>query len=254
MTKLVLAALWFFTVQVFGQVDVHFPEGSVHGFLLLRAEDGSQIAEGNLDQVSRGGRLTNHLQFRFKDGSTHDETAVYTQRKLFRLQNYHLLQKGPSFKEPEELTIDVPKGLVTVRYEHDGKPEVKDEHMKLPPDLANGMMSILTKNFGKDAGEVKLSMVVATPKPRLVKLAITSAGEEAFRVGDREHKSVDYRVKIELGGLAGVVAPIVGKEPPDIHVWISKGEVPAFLKSTGPLFVDGPIWTIELASPQWKPE
>jgi hypothetical protein len=58
-------------------------------------------------------------------------------------------------------------------------------------------------------------------------------------------------VKIELGGLAGVVAPVIGKQPPDTDVWILEGDAPAFLKSQGPQFQDGPIWRIELASPSW---
>jgi len=52
-------------------------------------------------------------------------------------------------------------------------------------------------------------------------------------------------------GVAGVVAPIVRKQPPDIHVWILGGEAPAFVKSEGPLYLGGPIWRIELVSPVW---
>jgi hypothetical protein len=59
-------------------------------------------------------------------------------------------------------------------------------------------------------------------------------------------------VKVEIGGLAGVIAPIVGKEPADIHVWILGGEAPAFVKSEGPLCSEGPVWRIELASPVWS--
>jgi len=49
----------------------------------------------------------------------------------------------------------------------------------------------------------------------------------------------------------GLVAPLVGKQPADTHVWILGGEAPAFVKSEGPLYVGGPIWRIELASPIW---
>ena len=59
----------------------------------------------------------------------------------------HLVQKGPAFPRPLEMTIDAATGQVTVRYtdEH-GKPKVESEQMKLPPDLANGMMLTLLKN------------------------------------------------------------------------------------------------------------
>jgi hypothetical protein len=43
----------------------------------------------------------------------------------------------------------------------------------------------------------------------------------------------------------------VGKQPPPVHFWVAAGSAPVFLKSEGPLFEDGPIWRIEMASPSW---
>ena len=60
-----------------------------------------------------------------------------------------------------------------------------------------------------------------------------------------------FEIKVELGGVAGVVAPVVGKQPPDSHIWILGGEAPALLKSEAPLYAEGPLWRIELASPTW---
>jgi hypothetical protein len=94
-------------------------------------------------------------------------------------------------------------------------------------------------------------MVVATPKPRLVKLVITPHGEDSFSAGGSAHKATHYVVKVEIGGIAGAVAPLVGKQPADTHVWILGGEAPAFVKSEGPLYDGGPIWRIELTSPVW---
>jgi hypothetical protein len=61
-------------------------------------------------------------------------------------------------------------------------------------------------------------------------------------------KAIDYDVHIELGGVAGVVAPIIGKEPVDYHVWILSGSDPAFIREEGPLYEGGPIWTIQQIS------
>jgi hypothetical protein len=94
-------------------------------------------------------------------------------------------------------------------------------------------------------------MVAATPKPRLVKLAITPQGEEPFSLGGSERRAMHYVMKVEIGGVAGVIAPLLGKQPPDIHVWILGGEAPAFIKTEGPLYYGGPSWRIELASPVW---
>jgi hypothetical protein len=231
---------------------VRHQEGIVHGFLSLRTVDGQLVANGDLIQLARGDRVTARLVFRFKDGSIRDETAVFSQRQTFRLLSDHVIQKGPSFPQPLDLAIECATGQVTVRYIDDhGKPKVESEHMELPPDLANGMTLTLMKNIRPDALPA-LSMVVTTPtKPRLVKLALSSAGEEPFITGAMARKATHFVVKVEIGGLAGLVAPLVGKQPPDTHVWILGGDAPAFVKSEGPMFLGGPIWRIELVSPVW---
>jgi hypothetical protein len=58
-------------------------------------------------------------------------------------------------------------------------------------------------------------------------------------------------VEIELGGIAGLIAPLLGKQPPPSNVGILGGEAPAFVRMDGPLYAGGPIWRIELASPVW---
>src|SRR5436190_1138163 len=78
-------------------VAVRHTEGIVHGFLALRRLDGTSIADGDLIQRARGSRVTTRLVFRFKDGSVHDETAVFSERQRFRLLSDHLVQKGPAF-------------------------------------------------------------------------------------------------------------------------------------------------------------
>src|SRR5438552_18421817 len=77
-----------------GTVDVRRTEGAIHGFLTLRTLEGELVANGDLIQVARGGRVTNQLIFRFKDGSLHHETAVFSQDGTFRLVSDHLVQKG----------------------------------------------------------------------------------------------------------------------------------------------------------------
>jgi hypothetical protein len=236
-------------------LPVRFAEGIVHGFLSLRTADGALVANGDLIQVARGDRVTSRLVFHFKDGSLRDETSVFSQRQNFRLISNHLVQKGPTFPQPLDLRIDCATGQVTVHYTDDhGKDKVESERMKLPPDLANGMTLTLLKNIPAKAMPPSMSMVVATPKPRLVKLEVSEAGEDSLSTGTMARKATHYVVKIEIGGLAGLVAPLVGKQPPDTHVWILGGEAPAFVKSDGPMFLGGPIWRTELVSPVWPSE
>ncbi|HEV8316753.1 MAG TPA: hypothetical protein VGQ10_05065 [Vicinamibacterales bacterium] len=234
-------------------VAVRHVEGLVHGFLALRTLDGKTVADGDLIQNASGDRVTSRLVFRFKDGSLRDETAVFSQGQHFRLLSDRLVQKGPTFPQPLEMTIDCASGRVNVRYtDKNGSPKVEDEQLELPPDLANGITLTLLKNVKPDALPASLSMVVPTPKPRLVKLALSNAGEERFVTGQTPRKATHYIVKVEIGGIAGLIAPLVGKQPPDSHVWVLGGEAPAFVKSEGPMFLGGPNWRIELVSPSWR--
>jgi hypothetical protein len=233
-------------------IHVRHVEGTLHGFLTLRSEEGKALAAGDLTQTVRGDRVTAQLVFHFKDGSVDDETTVYRQRGIFKLITDRHVQKGPSFPHPMDMTIDAVSGAVTVRTTgKDGKEEVATEHLDLPQDLANGLVPIFIRNISPDAVETKVSMVVATPKPRLVKLAISPRGEESFSIVGEKRKAMHFEIKIELGGVAGVIAPLVGKQPPNIHLWNVGGEAPTFVKETGPSFAEGPIWTIELTSPVW---
>ena len=232
-------------------IHVRHAEGLVHGFLTLRTVDGTLVANGELIQTTAASRVTTRLVFHFKDGSLVDETAVYSQRGTFRLLTDHLVQKGPAFPHPVDMTLDASSGQVMVRYVDDGKEKVETEQMKLPADLANGMTLTLLKNIRPTTLPESLSMVVATPKPRLVKLKISTAGDDPFSTGSAGRTATHYAVKIDIGGLTGLLAPLIGKQPADTHVWILQGVAPAFVKSEGPMFLGGPIWRIELVSPAW---
>ena len=228
-------------------------EGLVHGFLVLRTLEGNTIADGDVTQVAKGDRVTNHLVFRFKDGSIYEETVVFSQRNRFRVASDHLLQKGPTFKHPMEVWLEVSTGQVTVRYtEDDGKEKTITDRLKLPSDVANGMILTLLKNIRPGVTQITLSMVAFTPKPRIVKLVISPEGEDSFSIGGSSHKATRYLVKIQIGGVTGLVAPLVGKQPPDTHVWILGGDAPVFVKLEGPLYQDGPTWRTELTSPVWR--
>jgi hypothetical protein len=96
-------------------------------------------------------------------------------------------------------------------------------------------------------------MVVATPKPRIVTLAIMPMAPETFYLSGFSRKSSVFEIKIELGGIAGVIAPVIGKQPPNISMEILGGELPAFLRETGPLFEGGAVLTISLVGPTWPP-
>jgi hypothetical protein len=230
-------------------VPVRHTEGLMHGFLVLRNLEGKTIADGQMTQDARGDRVTDHLTFRFKDGSTYEDTTIFSQRGSFRLLSDHLIQKGPSFKSPLDAALDASAGQVTVRYKDgNGKEQIIIQRLDLPPDIANGLLFTLLKDVKPSVPRTSVSMLAITPKPRLVKLAILPQGEEPFSIGSFRHKAMHYVVKVEIGGVTGLLAHLFGKQPPDTHIWVLGGEAPAFVKSEGPLYAGGPIWRIQLAS------
>lgn len=118
-TALSCVLFWCATVLGAEELPVRHQEGLIHGFLVLRTPEGETLAAGDLSQVTSGNLVTAKLVFHFKDGSLREETAVYSQRRTFRLLTDHVIQKGPSFKVPMEVSINVRTGQVTVHYTDD---------------------------------------------------------------------------------------------------------------------------------------
>ena len=229
-------------------VPVRYTEGITHGFLTLRTLSGEHLADGDLFQTARGDQVTARMELRFRDGSLQDETTVFSQRGHFALVRYQLVQKGPAFPNPSEINVDVTKGTVTARVADKDKEIVSSERLEMPSDLSNGLVVIAIKNLAP-GGRAALSMVVAAPKPRLIGLDIAPAGEDVYALGATQRKAAKYVVRVDLRGVAGVVAPLIGKQPPDTSIWITEGEAPTFVKMEGPMYVGGPPWRLELAAP-----
>jgi hypothetical protein len=232
-------------------IPVQNREGLAHGFLVLRTLEGETLAEGDLTQHARGDRVTGRLRFRFRDGSFREETTVFTQRGHFRFVSNHVLQKGPAFKVQLESHI-ARGGRVRVRYSEDGGEEkTLEEHLDLPPDVANGLTIAILKNIASARRKVTVSMVAITPKPRVVKLEFEPVGEDPFSIVGVSRKAVHYVMKVHVPGVTGVIASVLGKIPPDSHFWVLAGDAPTFVRGDAALAMGGPVWRIELASPTW---
>jgi hypothetical protein len=251
---LMTALLWPRPVAA-APVPVRFAEGSLHGFLVLSTTKEVLIASGDLLQVGRDGEVRSRLVFHFKDGSLFDETVVFTQQNVFALQSYHLLQRGPAFPEDTEISLERASGKyrVKTRSRKDGREKVLDGTLALPPDVYNGMVLTVVKNLAGGAGET-VHMVAFTPAPKLIKLQLAPAGGQKVLIGGSERTATRYVLKPILGTWLKLFASLLGRTPPDNHAWIVTADVPAFVKFEGPLFMNGPVWRIELASPRWRPE
>jgi hypothetical protein len=228
-------------------VPVRYPQGSSHGFLALKRLDGTRIATGDATQIVHGDRVTSTVILRFLDGSIDEETTVFSQSGVFRLISDHHIQRGPSFPKPIDVLVEA-SGEVTSRTK-EGK--LRQDHLDLPPDVSNGLPFTLLMNVPPTAPETKLSFVAPTDKPRLVHLSVKPAGEVPFIVGGSKRTALDFVLHVELGGVAGVVAPLIGKQPPDYHIWILPGTSPALIREEGPLYEGGPILRIEQISPEF---
>jgi hypothetical protein len=233
-------------------VPVRFAEGSLHGFLVLSTTGDVLLASGDLLQVGRDGGVKSRLVFHFKDGSVLDETVVFTQRNVFAMESYRLVQRGPAFSEDTEVSLERATGKyrVKTRSRKDGREKVRDGTLDLPPDTYNGMVLTVVKNLSGGAGET-VHMVAFTPAPKLIKLKLAPAGEHKIMVGGTEKTATRYVLKPILGFWLKFFASLLGRVPPDNHAWIVTADVPAFVKFEGPLYMKGPVWRIELTSPRW---
>lgn len=232
-------------------VRVKHVEGSLRGFTVLSTLDGKRVADGDASQVVNGNRVTQHVIFRFKDGSVHEEKTVFSQAPVFKVISYHFVQKGATFPQALDMFIDAVRGNVTVKYSEKGEEQVIKEDMEIPADLANGMVSTLLKNIQPEIPQT-WSYIAATPKPMLMHLKVSKAGLDKFSLGNQHLQAMHFVVKVDIGGITGILAKVFGKQPPDSHIWIIGGKAPGFTKSEQQLFRDGPIWRVEMTSPHWQ--
>ena len=222
-------------------IGVRFQEGVTRAFPVLRSVGQETLAQGDLTQIANGDRVVNRLVFRFKDGSLHDETVVYSQRGVFTLLHYRIVQRGPSFPETLEAWMDRDTGCYEVRYrpDEDSPEEFVSGQLALPDDVYNGLLSVVVKNLA--GGEETVSVVAFTPRPRVVKLKLLPLAEERSEVAGTALPVLRYHVRPQLGLMTSLLVTDV----PDARIWVLPGEAPAFLRAEGPLYFLGPIWRIE---------
>jgi len=233
-------------------VSVRFVEGVTHGFLVLRSVNGGLIASGDLLQVYRGGQVESRMVFRFKDGSVFDERVVFTQERVFTMQSYRLVQRGPVFTEDTEISLERASGKyrVNTKAHKDGREEVLNGTLDLPPDVYNGMVITVAKNLPKGGSET-VHLVAFTPTPRLIQLELAPAGERKVLIGELAKTATHYVLRPRLGSWLKLFATLLGRVPPDSHAWIVSDDLPAFARFEGPLYTMGPVWRIETTSPRW---
>ncbi len=250
---MVLAALLATPVAA-APVSVRFPEGVTHGFLLVRSLAGDIVGDGEITQrVSEGDGLESHLVFRFKDGSLHDETVAFSQQRVFTLLTYRLVQRGPSF--PEQLDVSIDRGSAQYRVRSQrgtqGKEDVQSGHFDLPKDVYNGMLIMVSQNLPKGA-DATVSVLAFTPAPQVVPVQLHAREEHSIQIGDRSGKAAQFVFTPQLGLIKEWLGKVTGKLPAEFHYdsWSMVDGIPSFVQYEGPLQLLAPILRIELVSPR----
>jgi hypothetical protein len=223
-------------------VLVRYTEGVTRGFPVLRAQSGEVLAQGDLMQVARGDRVESRLVFHFNDGSLYDESVTFGQRGVFTLLRYRIVQRGPSFPESLEATVDRETGDYQVRYRADeaSPEEFVSGRFEMPEDVYNGLLGTLLKNLEPGASQT-VHIIAFTPKPRAIKMLLQPIAQEPVSMGRAMVPATRYHIKPQLGLLASLLVVAL----PDVKTWIATGEAPAFLKFEGPLYFMGPVWRID---------
>ena len=227
------------TMRMYGEpISVRFRQGSSHGFLALRTPDGKLIATGESTQTVHGDRVTSRLIFRFRDGSIDDDVTIFTQRDVFRF----------SQRPPHPARAVIPR---TARFPHrrakwnphksGGGRDVEDGTYR----LAARRLELTSAQSSGEYSSVRLGNNRSHTRTRAVRLclpwvSIKPTGHLAFAVGSLRRQATDFTLHVELGGMAGVVAPMIGKQPADYHIWLQSGSPPAFVREEGPLYEGRP--------------
>jgi hypothetical protein len=141
--------------------------------------------------------------------------------------------------------IDAAHGVVRTKDESGKASEV---HIEMPADTYNGLAANVLMNLPPGTSQATIAIVIGGARPQLAHLKCTSAGKQAFELGGLRREATEWTVHVELGGVAKVVAPVIGKEPPDYHVLVVGGDDPVFLREEGPLYAGGPIWRVQQVS------
>ncbi|MGE0517630.1 MAG: hypothetical protein AB7P78_01325 [Candidatus Binatia bacterium] len=233
-------------------VRMRQPECSAHGFLVLEDASGTVRAHGELTQWVERGAIASRLVFHFDDGSLYDELVRFSQRPVFRVLSYRLVQRGGSFKDSSDIQFDRSgKYRASIQKASDEEPETAAGTMEIPEDVSNGIVSILLKNLAPGASATT-HLLAFRPEPILLELELRPEGSDEFWVGSSAGKATRFVVTPRVVGIKGVFATATGKQPQAFRMWIAQGRAPVLLRFEGPLYMDGPPWRIEHGAPRWQ--
>ncbi|MFP5229183.1 MAG: hypothetical protein ACLGXA_16325 [Acidobacteriota bacterium] len=221
----------------------------MHQEYVVKSLDGKLLAKGEEVTTAEGDQVRSDLTFRFLDGSLDEQITTFTQGKVFHLIHDWHVQKGPSFPTPLDMTVDVPSRTVSWHQQKKGADTVSTVHMALPDDLGNGLVPLLVEKIPPGAAGVRVSWVAVAIRPLVVTVAIHPDTTRVDGLSPLAHAH-QYLLHVELHGLAFLVAPLIDKQPADLHFWVTDGAQPSFLRLAGPFYQGAPVWVVESVGPE----
>jgi hypothetical protein len=257
---LVVIAILVYSPAHAAPVAVRFLEGVAHGYFIVRSLAGETIGQGELTQVLKDENLVeSHVVIHFKDGSLYDEKVAFSQQRVFTMLRYHLIQRGPSF--PEQMDVSIDRGTAEYKVRSpvgkDGSEKLVTGHFDLPNDVYNGMFVVVLKNLLKEANAT-VNFLAFTPSPEAIPLQLRFVGEQSVHIADLSSKAKHYVFKPQIGKIRQFFGKLTGQLPADFHYdwWILTDQAPSFVEFEGPLQLMGPNVRIQLVSPRLsaKPE
>jgi hypothetical protein len=214
---------------------LHWPEGTLRGFPVVRDAAGKQIATGTLTQWIEDGNVHVTATYEFKDGRSVEEKTVLRQHPDLAQLRWSWEEKSGS-EVQRSYSIDFTTGHAVV---HKRGEEVREDTLDDARNLGKAFAGVgfmyAVKNLIAElekGGEAELTAVAFTPKPRTVKVSIRRDFEGSLAMGGRTLGAERFVVHPEIP-LAFIAKLFV--KAPDQYLWFYKPSPPAFLRADIPL-------------------
>jgi len=213
------AALVVGAVMSAGAITGNQIEGALRASPVLRDSAGQKIADGNFTQTVENDGL--HVQITYTgNGRRIEETAVLRQRPELSQSKWRWSESARG-ENVRTFDVDFDSGMATAVKTENGEPRRWSEKLDITPGQTFAgfgfTLGIKALHDRLVKGEtVNLKAIGFTPQPRSVTVAISYAGRDAIRIGDRSISSEHYIIHPKIPALAKWFV-----KAPDANVWLT---------------------------------
>jgi hypothetical protein len=112
----------------------------------------------------------------------HDERVTFTQKRVFSLQSYKLIQRGPSFPATIDVAMERKTGEYRVQSFQDGSGSRETVHF-----------------------------IAFTPEPKVIELKLIAATKRTIHIGDLAKQVTQYVLEPQLNSVTMFFGKLLGK-------------------------------------------